>query len=100
MPHWFHARLGKDLSGEARICLTLVCREAVSGMCKALQTHALPFSSCSIQKHALAGTLDTHPCFVCAVYSFVGRLNDREILVTLCCWWSSECLRFINQAIV
>lgn len=65
-----------------------------------LQTHAFPFSSCSMQKHAVAGALDTHPCFVCAVYSFVARLDDREILVTLCCWWSPECSRFINQAIV
>lgn len=70
------------------------------GMYKVLQTHALQLSNCLVQKHTLAGTLNTHPCFVCAGYSLVGRLTNREIFVTLCCWWSLKCLRVINQAIV
>lgn len=106
---WFCARLGrkclpwpwtsKDLS--QHVAQPPSCAGKLSLGCVRFYRHMLcPFFTCSIQKCALAGALDTHPCFVCAVYSSVGRLNDTEILVTLCCWWSPECFRFINQAIV
>lgn len=64
---------------------TDLCVGDQGGMGEALQTCALLLPDCPTQKHALAGTLNTHPRFVCAEYSLAGQPTSRGTAVTLCC---------------